>query len=110
MKSKYKCAVNPVLDTYQNAYQIIHQEISLTLCIIIKCDKMNTIIVSPGGVGTTFIMQHFSRYLHVNCVHDSDGLKHVNNPLILSKFKNVRVLVIIGNEVKLHYLFRDETF
>lgn len=57
---------------------------------------MNTIIVSPGGVGTTFIMQYFSRYLHVNCVHDSDGLKHVNNPLILSKFKNVRVLVIIG--------------
>lgn len=58
--------------------------------------NIKTIIVSPGGVGTTFIMEFFSGFCDINCIHDSDGLKHVNNPIYLSKFENAKALVIIG--------------
>lgn len=35
------------------------------------------IVVSPGGVGTTFLMDHLARYTSINSSADSDFLKHL---------------------------------
>ncbi|MXO70324.1 hypothetical protein [Alteraurantiacibacter buctensis] len=33
-------------------------------------------IISPGGVATTMLIEHVSRYVPTNERHDKDGLKH----------------------------------
>ena len=50
------------------------------------------LIISPGGVGTTFLMEHVLKFRQVNCPYDTDRLKH------LSKRPNARkILYIHGN-------------
>lgn len=53
------------------------------------------LVVSPGGVATTMLIQHISRFSSVNCKNDSDGLKHLPHPPRLDS--NVRVLFIYGD-------------
>ena len=36
-----------------------------------------TLIISPGGVGTTFLMEHVKQYRNLNCTGDTDWLKHL---------------------------------
>jgi hypothetical protein len=38
------------------------------------------LVVSPGGVGTTMILEHLQRFVRVNDPHDLDGLKHLPRP------------------------------
>jgi hypothetical protein len=35
------------------------------------------IVVSPGGVGTTFLMEYLGKYIELNNSYDKDGLKHL---------------------------------
>jgi hypothetical protein len=38
------------------------------------------VVVSPGGVATTALMEHLQKFLPINCAHDKDGLKHMMAP------------------------------
>jgi hypothetical protein len=53
-------------------------------------------VVSPGGVGTTALMQHLERFRRLNARDDSDGLKHLPRPPRLPPGANVRFLFISG--------------
>lgn len=41
---------------------------------------LNVIVVSPGGVGTSFFLEHVARFKQTNCLKDHDGLKHAPFP------------------------------
>lgn len=43
-------------------------------------DGLEVICVSPGGVGTTFLMEYLSSFVRVNHLYDGDGLKHWLKP------------------------------
>jgi hypothetical protein len=53
-------------------------------------------VVSPGGVGTTALMQHLERFRRINARDDSDGLKHLPRPPQLPAGADVRFLFISG--------------
>jgi hypothetical protein len=38
------------------------------------------LVVSPGGVGTTMVLEHLRRFVRVNDPFDRDGLKHLPRP------------------------------
>lgn len=38
------------------------------------------LIISPGGVGTTFLLEWCRKFTDVNCPYDTDGLKHLSTP------------------------------
>jgi hypothetical protein len=40
-------------------------------------DQIDAAVISPGGVGTTMLIDHLGKYLRVNCADDGDHLKHV---------------------------------
>tara|TARA_B100001248_G_scaffold182236_1_gene138728 strand:- start:2958 stop:3710 length:753 start_codon:yes stop_codon:yes gene_type:complete len=54
------------------------------------------VITSYGGVGTTFIISHLSRYLKTNNPEDKDYFKHSSLPLISSN-PNIKFVYIYGN-------------
>jgi hypothetical protein len=56
-------------------------------------------VVSPGGVGTTALMQHLERFRRLNARDDSDGLKHLPRPPRLPPGADVRFLFISGSAV-----------
>lgn len=37
-------------------------------------------MVSHGGVGTTFLIEHLQKFRSTNCAYDRDGLKHLPYP------------------------------
>jgi len=39
--------------------------------------ELEAIVVSPGGVGTTMLMEHMAKFKQVNSAGDEDGLKHL---------------------------------
>lgn len=53
------------------------------------------LVVSPGGVATTTLMQHLDLYVRINDPFDSDGLKHRPRPPT-SLLSHQRVLFISG--------------
>ena len=61
--------------------------------------ELETLVVSHGGVGTTFIMEFIEQFRTVNCPYDRDGLKHL--PLQpLSRNPNLKVLYVFGDPVE----------
>ena len=42
--------------------------------------SMDVLVVSPGGVGTTFLIRHLSRFARTNLPTDADYLKHLPGP------------------------------
>jgi hypothetical protein len=42
--------------------------------------EINVLIVSPGGVATTVLIEHISKYVKTNSPHDEDALKHMPRP------------------------------
>jgi hypothetical protein len=51
------------------------------------------VVCSPGGVATTMVMEHISRFLIINSESNADQLKHIPTPLPLP----TRTLFITGN-------------
>lgn len=41
---------------------------------------LDAVVVSPGGVATTLLIEELSKRVRVNHVHDGDGLKHRPTP------------------------------
>jgi hypothetical protein len=49
------------------------------------------LVVSPGGVGTTMLLEHLQRFVRVNDPFDRDGLKHLPRP---PKFRSARTRTV----------------
>jgi len=63
---------------------------------IILNKKTELIVVSFGGVGTTFLIEFLANYFKLNHPNDHDGLKHTHLPPI-SINKALKVLYIYGD-------------
>ena len=64
-----------------------------------KIDKnIEILIVSAGGVGTTFLMNFIMEFKSINHRYDYDDLKHNSLPPI-SKNKNLKIIYVFGNPI-----------
>lgn len=55
------------------------------------------LVISPGGVGTTFLMRHLSGYIGLNDDYDEDRLKHI--PYVPVDFlATKKILFITGSD------------
>jgi hypothetical protein len=57
--------------------------------------ETQVLVVSPGGVGTTMMLEHLQRFVRVNDPFDRDGLKHLPRP---PKFRSeqTRTIFLFG--------------
>ena len=63
--------------------------------------QIETLVVSFGGVGTTFLARAIHDYQATNCVYDTDGYKHSPlPPLLLQTGRKVRALYVFGDPVE----------
>jgi len=54
------------------------------------------LVLSYGGVGTTFLLEHLQRYKKVNCPYNTDGYKHLpTQPLCLNR--QIKIVYVFGN-------------
>lgn len=58
--------------------------------------KIEVLIVSAGGVGTTFLMKEIGKYKHINNFSNKDGFKHITIPPI-SFNKHLKVIYVFGS-------------
>jgi hypothetical protein len=61
--------------------------------------KVEVLIVSAGGVGTTFLMKEIGKYKTINNFSNADGFKHLPIPPISFK-KNIKVIYVFGNPIE----------
>ena len=61
-------------------------------------EKVEVLIVSSGGVGTTFLMEAIGKYKLTNCSSNTDGFKHMPIPP-LSKNKKLKVVYVFGDPI-----------
>lgn len=54
------------------------------------------LVVSPGGVATTMLLEHLGQFINVNALGDEDGLKHRPRPPRNTQV-TVPALVVVGN-------------
>ena len=96
--------INPVRFGQRVIGRLQHEQAMLRRALIRRSDPVGDIsvalppnlVISPGGVGTTFLMEHLSRFVTLNSPYDSDGLKHV--PAVPDDwFGQARVLYIAGD-------------
>ncbi len=59
---------------------------------------ITVLIVSAGGVGTTFLIEAINKYKVTNCKNNTDGYKHIPIPPI-SFNKNLRVVYVYGSPI-----------
>ena len=65
----------------------------------IVSNKIDTLVVSYGGVGTTFLSEFIGKYRSTNCPYDTDGLKHL--PLQpMARNADFRVVYVYGDPVE----------
>lgn len=58
--------------------------------------NIKNLVVSPGGVGTTFVMEYLEKFIILNNKSDRDQLKHIPNvPFSLNK--NIKILFITSD-------------
>lgn len=60
--------------------------------------NIEVLIVSAGGVGTTFLMEEIGKYKTTNCSSNTDGYKHLPIPPI-SFNRNLKVVYVFGNPI-----------
>lgn len=65
---------------------------------IFLTEPIDVLVVSSGGVGTTFLMKAISKYLRVNDPDNKDGLKHLPIPPI-PQGAAPRVIYVYGDPV-----------
>ena len=56
-------------------------------------------VISPGGVGTTFLIEFLSKYKTLNHPYDFDDIKHLPIPP-LSKNKRLKIIFIYGDPIE----------
>lgn len=60
--------------------------------------KLDVLVVSGGGVGTTLLMRQLSKYRTVNNVNDGDGFKHLPVPPITIN-RSLKVIFVFGDPI-----------
>lgn len=61
-------------------------------------EHLDAWVVSPGGVGTTFLLNHINQYIQANNPDDLDGLKHwPKPPLSRITATDTRILFVMGD-------------
>ena len=58
--------------------------------------NLETIVCSPGGVGTTFFIKFVAHYKSVNDYQDIDGIKHLDRPPLVIN-NSLKAIYIYGN-------------
>lgn len=62
-------------------------------------DDIEVLIVSPGGVGTTFFIEYIMKFKRTNDPYDRDRLKHLcRPPNSILQLGDCRVIMITGDE------------
>ncbi len=59
--------------------------------------NLEVLVVSPGGVATTFLLNYLNGFVSVNDPHDGDGLKHLPGLPLMREGEGVKVLFISGD-------------
>ncbi len=68
--------------------------------------KMEVVVASAGGVGTTFLINFIAQYRQVNHFDDEDGIKHLPVPPV-SFNENLKLIYVYGNpQLAVMSLFR----
>ena len=57
---------------------------------------LDVLIVSPGGVATTFLLRYVSTFMKTNDIHDLDGLKHITPAPEFNFRKDLKVVYLTG--------------
>lgn len=57
---------------------------------------IEVLVVSAGGVGTTFLMRAIGQYRRTNCPDNTDGYKHLTIPP-LSRNKELKIIYLFGD-------------
>lgn len=60
--------------------------------------EVEVLIVSAGGVGTTFLLKAVGKYKKTNHISNEDGFKHLTIPPI-TKNSNLKVIYVFGNPI-----------
>ena len=68
---------------------------------ISKNSNIDLLVVSPGGVATTTLINYFKLYKKVNDENDGDGYKHLNKFPSIAKV-DLKILYIYGNYEKIY--------
>ncbi|WP_016953301.1 hypothetical protein [Anabaena sp. PCC 7108] len=56
-------------------------------------------VSSFGGVGTSFFMNFFEKYIRLNCSHNVDSIKHTDTPPLTHKLK-FKAIYIYGDPIE----------
>lgn len=59
---------------------------------------IEVLVVSAGGVGTTFLIKAIGKYRRVNCTDDTDGFKHLTIPPI-SRNPDLKIIYLFGDPI-----------
>lgn len=60
--------------------------------------EVEVLIVSAGGVGTTFLLKAIGKYKTTNHISNFDGFKHITIPPI-TRNRNLKVIYVFGNPI-----------
>ena len=58
-------------------------------------NRFDVLVVSPGGVATTTLMEHISKFTKCNDPHDADGFKHLPS-VTFRKARKPKIIFITG--------------
>lgn len=71
---------------------------SLGIFRIRGLDRLDAVVISPGGVGSTLLIDQLSRHVRVNSRDDADHLKHL--PRLPGRFPARLKIIFIHGEVE----------
>ena len=72
-------------------------------------NNLDVLVVSPGGVGTTALIDHCKNYLTINDRDNLDGLKHKIKPFKNFK-KELKVIYIDGDSLDIYYSLKRRDY
>jgi hypothetical protein len=71
---------------------------------------LDVLVVSPGGVATTALMEYLALFLKINSPHDLDGYKHLPAPPTWFVSSKTRVILLTGTETEIVSSLRRRGF
>lgn len=60
--------------------------------------EVENLVISPGGVGTTFLMLHLEKFIKLNSPHDVDGIKHL--PVLPKSWIDTKRILFLTGDYK----------
>lgn len=72
--------------------------------------ELDVLVVSPGGVATTALMEYLALFFKINSPHDLDGKKHLPAPPSWFLQSQTRVILLTGTESDIVFSLRRRGF